>query len=415
MLKISVKLIILSLVAHIFLLAARGWDDVGHKTTAYIAWQQMTPQARERASKLLQSAPEDSDLSVFFMGDARPRAVRELEHFMIASTWADIVRDRKFKNRFEKYHKSNWHYDDTFWRSTENGQISIVENVEAEGGVAIPKIAEFVKLLQDASAPDEEKAIGLAWILHLVGDIHQPLHTSARVTETEPKGDQGGNLFLLTRPGTPREQQENLHWFWDSIIVRNIERGQSCDTDFVPQIAKMITKRHSAAKMQNRLKLGEYREWQQEGVRLAQTEVFSADLKRFETPSEKYRKKAFRLSQEQLALAGYRMGATLNQIFGNQMTAQNDDKIEKEIEETGSTIGEGANDAWIWFKTRAALLKESNMRESDITVHVDNRVVTLRGTVLNLKQKSEAEQLAKKIEGVTAVKNQLKIITKKNK
>ena len=315
MLKNSAKFIILSLIVLAFPLAGFGWDDVGHKTTAYLAWQQLTPAVREQVAKILQSAPEDSNLSAYFMGDARPLAVGQMEHFMIASTWADIVRDRKFKERFDEYHKSNWHYSDTFW-TTEGGQVKILEKSGEEGGRAVERLFEFEKVLKDASESDAEKAIALAWILHLVGDLHQPLHTSARVTETEPKGDQGGNLFLLTPPGTPRDKQENLHWFWDSIIVRNVERGESCDTDFIPQIAKTITKKYSAAKMQNRLKLGDYNDWQQEGVRLAQTEVFSADLKRFETPSDKYKKKAFSLAQERMALAGYRMGATLNRIFG---------------------------------------------------------------------------------------------------
>ena len=117
----------------IFSLAVLAWDDVGHKTTAYIAWQQMSPQARAAAAKFLQAAPEDSHLSALFMGDARPREVRELEHFMIASTWADIVRDRKFKKRYDEFHKGNWHYDDTFW-TKENGQFKILGNVGEEGG-----------------------------------------------------------------------------------------------------------------------------------------------------------------------------------------------------------------------------------------------------------------------------------------
>lgn len=316
MLKKSAKLIFLSLTAIIFPLAAFAWDDVGHKTTAYIAWQQLTPTARERVAKILQSAPEDSDLSVFFMGDARSLGTRQMEHFMIASTWADIVRDRKVKNRFDKYHKGNWHYADTFWRGGSGQPVSILENFNEDGGKAVERLVEFDKVLRDASASDAEKAIGLAWILHLIGDLHQPLHTSARVTDTEPKGDQGGNLFLLTPKDTPRDKQENLHWFWDSIIVRNIPRGDTCDTDFVPKIAGAITKKHPAAKMQSRLNSGKFDEWQQESFKVGTAELFPATLVRFQAPTANYKKNAFRISQEQIALAGYRMGALLNEIFG---------------------------------------------------------------------------------------------------
>lgn len=73
------------------------------------------------------------------------------------------------------------------------------------------------------------------------------------------------------------------------------------------------------------------------------------------------------------------------------------------------TIGSGANDSWIWFKTRAALLTTDDLRESTIDVDVDNAAVTLKGTVANAAQKTKAEQTAKGIEGVTKVNNQLKV------
>jgi S1/P1 Nuclease. len=314
MLNKIVKTLLISIFSLVFSYSAAAWDDVGHKTTAYIAWQQMTPEARERASKLLQSAPEDSDLSVFFMQDARPLELRRLDHFMTAATWADVVRDRNLNVRYRKYHKSNWHYYDTFW-TVENNQIKFIENPNTEGGKALEKLIEFEKVLRDSSVNDAEKAIALAWVMHLVGDLHQPLHNSARVTETEPKGDQGGNLFLLTPQGTPREQQDNLHWFWDSIIVRNIPRGEACDTEYISGVGKRIMKKYPAAKMQNRIET-EFRQWHKEGVELAQTKVFSPALKRFETPSAAYKKEAMKTSEERIALAGYRMGALLNRILG---------------------------------------------------------------------------------------------------
>lgn len=299
-----------------------AWDDTGHKLTAYIAWQRMTPEVREKAIKILLSAPEDSDLSVYYLPyGGRSEAARRLDLFMIAATWADIVRDRKFPNRFEKYHKGNWHYSDTFWRQV-NGKVEPVSDME-EGGKAVEKLYEFEKVLRDASASDADKAIAMAWILHLGGDINQPLHTSARVTELEPKGDQGGNLFLLNPPDTPRERSENLHWFWDSIVGRNAARkNDACDADYLPPIAAAMTKKHPFAKLENRLALGNFDEWQKQSFALNPTDVFSADLKRFEKPSEKYKRNAFRVSQEQIALAGYRLGEMLNRILG-ESGAQN--------------------------------------------------------------------------------------------
>ena len=87
----------------------------------------------------------------------------------------------------------------------------------------------------------------------------------------------------------------------------------------------------------------------------------------------------------------------------------NKNRADYEKEKGTSTIGSGANDSWLWFKTRAALLTTSDLRESTINVDVVNDVVTLKGTVANAEQKTKAEQVAKGIDGVKSVKNELKV------
>lgn len=77
--------------------------------------------------------------------------------------------------------------------------------------------------------------------------------------------------------------------------------------------------------------------------------------------------------------------------------------------ESGSTIGQGANDAWLWTKTRAALATTNDLRESTINVDVTNDVVTLKGTVASNEQKAKAESVAKGIDGVKSVKNDLQV------
>lgn len=310
------KFLILSAFVLVFVSTAAAWDDTGHKTSAYIAWQQMTPAAREKAVKILLSAPEDSDLSSLYPQDSRSAATKQRDLFMMAAYWSDIVRDRKFETRY-KYHQGNWHYADTFW-SVENGRIKILENFPEDHGKAVEKLYEFEKLLKSADASDAEKAIALAWVLHLGGDIHQPLHTSARVTEFEPKGDQGGNLFLITPKDTPREQSENLHWYWDSIVPKIYPRNDRTDAEYIPQIGEMFMRKYPFSEMKDRLKLGDFDQWQKDSFQLALKEVFREDLIRFEMPSAKYRRNAYEVSEEQLALAGYRLGEMLNRIFGEQ-------------------------------------------------------------------------------------------------
>jgi hypothetical protein len=68
--------------------------------------------------------------------------------------------------------------------------------------------------------------------------------------------------------------------------------------------------------VQGKLELGKYANWQKESFANVPTVVFSSDLQRFQMPSAKYRRAAYALAQQQLALAGYRLGETLNNIFG---------------------------------------------------------------------------------------------------
>ena len=327
--NLCVKFLFLTIVSFALVLPALAWDDAGHKLTAYIAWEQMSPAARERAFKILLSAPEDSDLSVFYLPDSRSAAAKQRELFMIAATWADIVRDKNFKVRNGKYHHGTWHYQDTFWRD-ENGKVELVTELKSDQENAVERLFAFDKMLRDAAASDADKAIALAWILHLGGDIHQPLHDSGRVTKDDPKGDQGGNLFMLSPKDAKGEARLNLHWFWDSIIGRNLPRqNDACDSDYLPPIAREIMKKYPAAKMQNRLKNGKFDEWQKEGFEIASTKVYPASLKFGEAPSNDYKKMAFDISEEQIALAGYRLGAMLNQIFDVPTAQSNGGKTDQ--------------------------------------------------------------------------------------
>jgi hypothetical protein len=81
----------------------------------------------------------------------------------------------------------------------------------------------------------------------------------------------------------------------------------------------------------------------------------------------------------------------------------------KDAKRLGRTIGSGANDGWLWTKTRAELAMADDLRESTINVDVENAVVTLSGTVATPAQKTKAAQVAKSIEGVKSVKNNLSV------
>ncbi|HRH40999.1 MAG TPA: S1/P1 nuclease, partial [Pyrinomonadaceae bacterium] len=148
-----------------------AWDDSGHKLVAYIAWQQMTPQAREKVINILMNAPEDSqiltlyptpvdaDFSTYPIG-ARSKDAKQRDFFMVMAYWCDIVRERKLPNRY-KYHHGTWHYLDTVWREV-NGKVEVITEEKSDKENAVERLFYFDKVLKDSAAKDADKAIALA-------------------------------------------------------------------------------------------------------------------------------------------------------------------------------------------------------------------------------------------------------------
>jgi hypothetical protein len=227
--------------------------------------------------------------------------------------WPDIIKDKNFDVRYKKYNNSNWHYFDTLW-GYKDGKVFFLPPGN-EGGHLMEKLADFDKIIRgDASAQD--KAIAIAWLEHLIGDLHQPLHTTGRVLgDNDTKGDQGGNLFSLTPKGTSRDKL-NLHSFWDSVIRQTTPNTtDACEADYMDPIAVSIMQEFPYSQMQGRIASGKFAVWEKESVDIATTEVYK-DVKRYEMPSDKYKKKATRIAHERLALGGYRLGQLFNDVFG---------------------------------------------------------------------------------------------------
>lgn len=299
--------------------AVPAWDDAGHKLSAYIAWEAMTSEVRSEAVRILLAAPEDSDLSVLYNAfDSRSREARDLELFMYAATWPDVIRNREFKTRYEKYHRGNWHYGGIFWK----GKGDVLEDFPEPSGIAVTKLRDFEMTLRDANSPDAEKAVALAWFLHVAADLHNPLHNASRVTESEPKGDQGGNFFHLEPAKADGSWRLNLHSYWDSLITTNLRRdNDECDRDYLSPIVKLELALNPQSMFEDHLDLGKYESWNREAFAFLPEAVYGNGLQRDALPDENYRRQAFGLAFAQIALAGYRIGGTMNSVLRPARTA----------------------------------------------------------------------------------------------
>lgn len=98
-----------------------------------------------------------------------------------------------------------------------------------------------------------------------------------------------------------------------------------------------------------------------------------------------------------------------NRALTREEYERNKERYQREAKQSGRTIGTGLNDGWFWVKTRFDLAGANDLRDSTINVDVDNAVVTLSGTVASATQRTRAEEVAKSVEGVKSVRNQLKV------
>jgi hypothetical protein len=75
-------------------------------------------------------------------------------------------------------------------------------------------IQQSEKALADSTTPAQERAVYLSWLIHLIGDVHMPLHCCSLFTSEYPTGDKGGNSFFIK----PATRGIPLHSFWDGLL-----------------------------------------------------------------------------------------------------------------------------------------------------------------------------------------------------
>ena len=332
-LRTLVLALVLALVPSI---SAMAWDSPGHELVAGIAWDNMTNAARQQVIAMLQKAPQDACLRDLFPNDSRPPDVRQREFFMRAATWPDVVRPKPGGGDTRpciRFHQESWHFEDHFWQgfSGETGKDApSAANIQTPAVNAVERLSTFrhtvlcdqkpcaavvCDVKKNPCTTDEDRAMQLAWMLHLVGDIHQPLHTASHVTDKHPQGDRGGNLFLFT--ADPHGPQ--LHGFWDHIIddtVKPQTGEKGTDIAYLDRVIKdHIVSDHPKATLAAGLKPGDFEAWSQEGFAAAEANAYPKGFDEGTPPSDAYKQNAFTIADRAIAIGGYRLADLLNQMF----------------------------------------------------------------------------------------------------
>jgi len=243
-----------------------------------------------------------------------PSAEHALVLFMQAARWADDIRIRD-----RQHHRGPWHYIN--WPFKPERQPASVQTREPEPVNILTAMAENESGVKNQNDIDR-RAIALAWLFHLVGDIHQPLHTVQLFTVEYPKGDRGWNEICVRV--TPAGQPMDLHRFWDSVITSS---------------SNLIRLRNKARALRNRqgfergqlteLASTDFESWAKESFEIAMKIAYRNDGRIGSPRSENmdctmvaaapvvpvgYVVSARRIADRRMILAGYRLAGLLTRV-----------------------------------------------------------------------------------------------------
>lgn len=284
---------------------AQGWDRLGHEVVARIAWEHMTETARRAAVEALLSAPADAGIAALLPDRPSSREAGTRILFQRAAYWPDMIRDSEHTGH--RYDRPPWHYVNLFW-SREDGSVAQLDRPPV--GEAVHRLEFYRCALPDGARPGE-LGVHLAWLLHIAADLHQPLHASARVSRSEPDGDRGGNDFEL-------DEEENLHAYWDGLLGEIVPRADDASLDrHGRRVARRLMTRHPPSELEERIAVMDPRAWARESFEIARSRLYPPDLRRGGDPPPGYREEAREIAGARAALAGYRIAAWLNAVFGS--------------------------------------------------------------------------------------------------
>jgi hypothetical protein len=276
------------LAAYALLSPARAWawGEEGHRVVARIAEAHLGRKARDGVRDLLGTG--------------------SISDYRVA-LWADeIKRSAFYKRRYPNNQK--WHYIDLDV-SADLASLDLDRACPHEDCIW-KKLPWAVGVLRDREGPSERRREALFFVVHLVGDLHQPLHCANR------DGDQGGNLVRVKSPSDEGGDAPatNLHRVWDIDLVRKAMGGLTW-AEFADRLDARIDRDQQRAWAQ-----GDVKAWLLESHKAAREHAYPGVPRRdpgaepFTLP-EKYLEDNSEVVKGRLQRAGIRLAKVLNEAF----------------------------------------------------------------------------------------------------
>lgn len=284
---------------------ASAWWGAGHMVVGTIAYQNLKPEVKTQCDELISVLQGHYSYT---------------NHFIAASTWPDDLKAEGI------HYYDSWHYSH---RGYNPDNINLPSPPEID---VVWAINQSVRILKGSRSQALERARALAFLIHFVGDIHQPLHAGSMYSNALPGGDMGGNRYQI------EDDHGNLHKLWDDGC--GLTSGlNDIDPYGVPKepLSQVEIKRLEkfADEVTRAQPMGSFTDlktlapdyWAMESSKLAVKYAYSGYngeqegrrqyLKPGGEPGDDYLVAAKKIVQQQLAKAGYRLAILLNQTLGD--------------------------------------------------------------------------------------------------
>lgn len=269
---------------------AAAWGPQGHKVVALIARAHLQPAVRAQVEALLAA-------------DADPLIAHDIA---AESIWADVYRSA---SKAHERATGKWHFmnldlrrPNLAWACYHFPKLAPAQPASAgpADDCVMHKIEQFERELRDSATRPQERLLALKFLLHLVGDLHQPLHVG-------DDHDRGGNELSVRLPDG---ELRNLHAAWDSYFVERLDRDAArlaarLDAQITPEQRRLWQR-------------GNPQDWAWESWRIARDEVYarlpapSGDIYQLDAA---YEANAERVAAMQLQKAGLRLALLLNRAL----------------------------------------------------------------------------------------------------
>ncbi len=287
----------LMLPIYLFPISSWGWSRLGHETVATIAEKHLNPATVTALQEILGNKPVPTPLASIALcaDDIKYKSISCGEVFAVPRQEAS----------------KPWHYID-IPIGTPFEKINF-ENYCPQDSCVLKQIPLNISTLKNSSASLIEKQFALMFLVHFVGDLHQPLHC-AEGKDSLGENDQGGNLKTVHFTVGNFTRKMSLHELWDKLIQKP-DAEQAVDAQI---LADSLDKDWSQQK--GGLPKGDWNDYAVESFRIADTLIYPNFEKNLGQLELDYQSVMQPIAYRQIMLAGLRLAETLNAIYGSSGT-----------------------------------------------------------------------------------------------